>query len=163
VNGRKDEEFRIVRENDFLVVLQANPGAMFTGDFPHAGVRNFPIGSEEDKLMMEFYGKIEAILEEGQENEEEHSDITKDLITMMCNFPNLNKLCRFHCSTEPTSGPLRIPRNTVGFVDCRPNPPDVRYDGEQDDGAASTALETEMNDAEEEENDDSSVDSEFEM
>ncbi len=51
----------------------------------------------------------------------------------------------------------------MGFVDCRPNPPDVRYDGEQDDGAASTALETEMNDAEEEENDDSSVDSEFEM
>lgn len=42
---------------------------------------------------------------------------------MMCKFPNLHKICRFHCSTEPVQGPLRIPRNSVGFVDCRPNPP----------------------------------------
>lgn len=124
MDGKDDEKFRIVRENQFLVVLQTSPGGMFTGDFQHAGVRNFVVGSYEDKLMMELYAKIEAILEEGEENEEDYSDTTKDIITLMCNFPNLSKICRFHCSTEPIGGPLRIPRNTVGFVDCRPNPPD---------------------------------------
>lgn len=129
LNGRKDEQFQIIRENDYLVVLQANPGALFTGDFAHAGVRNFPLGSEEDRLMKEFYSKVETIREgldhHGNDEDEDHPDITRQLMEMMCNFHNLNKICRFHCSTEPTSAPLRIPRNAVGFVDCRPNPPDV--------------------------------------
>lgn len=100
-----------------------------SGDFPHAGVRNFPLGSSTDRHMMDFYQMIETILEKGEQNEVNHSDITKEIISMMCNFPRLDTLCRFHCSTEPISGPLRIPRNTVGFVDCRPNPPDTRFDG----------------------------------
>ena len=91
--------------------------------------RNFAVGSEEDKLMKDFYTKIENIREghEGSE-EEDHPDMTRQMMEMMCNFRNLNKICRFHCSTEPTTGPLRIPRNTVGFVDCRPNPPDAGFD-----------------------------------
>lgn len=31
VDGGEGEEFSIVRENDFLVVLRANPGCLFTG------------------------------------------------------------------------------------------------------------------------------------
>ena len=141
LNGRKDEQFQIIRENDYLVVLQANPGALFTGDFAHAGVRNFPLGSEEDRLMKEFYSKVETIREgldhHGNDEDEDHPDITRQLMEMMCNFHNLNKICRFHCSTEPTSAPLRIPRNAVGFVDCRPNPPDV---GDKVDGKNSEQL-----------------------
>jgi hypothetical protein len=136
-----------MRENDFLVVLQANPGGLFTGDFPHAGVRNFSVGSAEDTLMMKFYGKIESILEEGQDNGEDHEEITREMITMMCNFKGLNRLCRFHCSTEPTGGPLRIPRNTVGFVDCKPNPPDVGIEGSQDEATLRTGLWSAIHDA----------------
>ena len=130
----------MTRENDFLVVLHTNPGVMFTGDFPHAGVRNFPVGSPEDKLMMEFYGKIEHIIEEGNEYDEDHEEVTKRMINMMCNFKGLDKLCRFHCSTEPIGGPLRIPRNTVGFVDCRPNPPDVGFEAGQDGATMRSQL-----------------------
>lgn len=123
-DGKTEETFQIVRENEYLVVLRTGPGAIFTGDFPHAGVRNFPVGSEENKLMTKLYQAIEAIRQEGEENDIEHNEMTTGIIKMLCRFKNLDKLCRFHCSTEPLSGPLRIPRNSVGFVDCRPNPPE---------------------------------------
>jgi hypothetical protein len=124
VDGKADEEFRIVRENDFLVVLLANPGVMFSGDFPHAGVRNFPKGSRGDKLMKKLNNSIQAILDEGEEGGEEHSDTRKEIMNLMCSFKDLDKICRLHCSTEPLVDWLRIPRNTVGFVGCRPNPPE---------------------------------------
>lgn len=73
--------------------------------------------------MNKFFDRIESILEEGKEDDGQLPDVTMEIISMMCKFPNLHKICRFHCSTEPLRGPLRIPRNTVGFVDCRPNPP----------------------------------------
>ena len=122
VDGKEGEQFRIVRENYYLVVLEAKPGAMFTGDFQHAGVRNFSVGSPEDKLMIKFFDRIESIVEEANEENGDVPDVTMEMVSMMYNFPNLHKICRFHCSTEPRKGPLRIPRNTVGFVDCRPNP-----------------------------------------
>ena len=50
-NGKHDEILSIVRENDHLVVVEAKRGVMFTGDFPHAGVRNFPADSNEQQLM----------------------------------------------------------------------------------------------------------------
>jgi hypothetical protein len=124
VDGKADEEFRIVRENDFLVVLLANPGVMFSGDFPHAGVRNFPKGSRGDKLMERLNSSIQSILDEAEEGGEEHSDTRKDIMSLMCGFKDLDKICRLHCSTEPLVDWLRIPRNTVGFVGCRPNPPE---------------------------------------
>lgn len=141
VDGKEGEQFRIVRENYYLVVLEANPGAMFTGDFQHAGVRNFAVNSPEDKLMTKFFDRVESIVEEVRGDDDDEGagggathDVTGEMIKMMCNFPNLHKISRFHCSTEPKAGPLRIPRNTVGFVDCRPNPPaDDAKDGNQDD------------------------------
>merc|ERR1712063_24281 len=38
--GGKGEVYEIVRENKSLVVIKADNAVMFTGDFPHAGVRN---------------------------------------------------------------------------------------------------------------------------
>ncbi len=106
-----------------MVVLEASPGVIFTGDFQHAGVRNFAEGSLEGKLMDKFFDRVESILDEAKEDDGQLPDATMEIISMMCRFPNLHKICRFHCSTEPKRGPLRIPRNTVGFVDCCPNPP----------------------------------------
>lgn len=106
------------------MVLEASHGVIFTGDFQHAGVGNFMTGSPEDKLVVKFFDRIESIVEEaGHDEAGDVPDVTMEMIYMMCNFPGLYKICRFHCSTEPKRGPLRIPRNTVGFVDCRPNPP----------------------------------------
>lgn len=123
VDGKSSDQFRIVRENYYLVVLEASPGVIFTGDFQHAGVRNFTEGSLESKLMTKFFDAVENILEETKQEDGQAPDATIEIISMMCKFPNLYKICRFHCSTEPIRGPLRIPRNSVGFVDCRPNPP----------------------------------------
>ena len=123
VDGKTSDQFRIVRENYYLVVLEGSPGVIFTGDFQHAGVRNFTEGSIESKLMTKFFDAIENILEETKQEDERAPDAMLEIISMMCKFPNLHKICRFHCSTEPLQGPLRIPRNSVGFVDCRPNPP----------------------------------------
>eukprot|EP00934_Nitzschia_sp_Nitz4_P008329 Nitzschia sp. Nitz4//scaffold3_size479765//378541//380566//NITZ4_000160-RA/size479765-snap-gene-1.376-mRNA-1//1//CDS//3329550938//8319//frame0 len=123
VNGRSKDPLRIVRENVHLVVVEANPGVTFTGDFRHAGVRNFPVGSQEDNLMVSFCDKVDEICFQGEELEDGHDTIVKKLIEMMCGFKNLNQISRFHCSTEPSQSPLQIPRNTVGFVNCTPNPP----------------------------------------
>ena len=51
---------------------------------------------------------------------------TKAVVELMCNFPNLNKLCRLHCSTEMLKGHIQIPENTIGFDGCLPNVPDTR-------------------------------------
>lgn len=130
VDGKENEEYQIIRENRHLVVLEVAPGALFTGDFQHAGVRNFPEGSPEDKIMMKFFDRVESIIENAQEEEgEDDADITMEMISMMGSFENLDKICRFHCSTEPIRGPLRVPRNAIGFVDCLPNPPMDRVVG----------------------------------
>lgn len=47
VDGKASDQFRIVRENYYPVVLEASPGVIFTGDFQHAGVRNFTGASLE--------------------------------------------------------------------------------------------------------------------
>ena len=148
MNGKIGEEFRIVRENDFLVVLQADSGCMFTGDFPHAGVRNFPHGSEEGALMKDLNNKIQEILDEGEETGEDHAETRREVVKMMCKFRNLDKICRLHYSTEPLLDWLRIPRNTVGFVDCHPNPPDNRYDDNGDSNVLSSASESEESEEE---------------
>jgi hypothetical protein len=52
VNGKPNEDFSIIRENDHNVVLWAGPGVVFTGDFPHAGVRNFSPGSDDQEIHL---------------------------------------------------------------------------------------------------------------
>jgi len=74
--------------------------------------------------MLEFFDLVEGIAEATKDHEgDEAPEVIEDVISMMCSFENLDKICRFHCSTEPIRSLLRIPRNTVGFVDCFPNPP----------------------------------------
>jgi hypothetical protein len=98
-----------------MITIEGKPGVSFTGDFQHAGVRNFDKGTVEDTLMERLFANIrEATSSE---------DPTEQVIAMMCKFSGLNRICRFHCSTEPVAGPLVIPRNAVGFVDCKKNPP----------------------------------------
>lgn len=136
--GVRGQKFRIIRETEFLVVLQAKPGVVFTGDFVHAGVRNFQIGSSEDKLMRDLFNKVEGIIDSSTHLK--HSEIAQKVFKMMCNFSNLDKICRFHCSTEPLRSQLQIPRNTVGFVGCCPNTPDSRFDDEEHHSVHSMVL-----------------------
>jgi len=124
IGGVKGQKFEIVRENEYLVVAKAKTGVMFTGDFPHAGVRNIIHGTEEDRLMEVLYDRIDRVLQEC--HAEDNLAKTKAVIDILCNFPGLNKLCRFHCSTEFISGRLSIPQNTIGFSECLPNSPDER-------------------------------------
>ena len=108
---------------------------MFTGDFPHAGVRNVALNSPEDKLLQKLNLRISAV------SEEFHDDRlaqTRAVIDVLCSFPGLNKLCRLHCSTKILGGNLQIPENTIGFTGCEPNPPDPRC--LQDDEMFDNAL-----------------------
>eukprot|EP00540_Astrosyne_radiata_P000366 CAMPEP_0116838908 /NCGR_PEP_ID=MMETSP0418-20121206/9475_1 /TAXON_ID=1158023 /ORGANISM="Astrosyne radiata, Strain 13vi08-1A" /LENGTH=932 /DNA_ID=CAMNT_0004468965 /DNA_START=205 /DNA_END=3004 /DNA_ORIENTATION=+ len=124
VIGGTGELFEVVRENDFLVVIRAESGVMFTGDFPHAGVRNISKGSEEDALMAKLNERIKAVLD-GHPADDPLGQ-TRAVVDVLCGFPGLIRLCRLHCSTEMLTGHLRIPPNTIGFSDCLPNPPDSR-------------------------------------
>ena len=121
IGGRPNEIFPIVRENDDLAVLKIRTGAIFTGDFNHAGVRNFAENSEEILLMDKLNAQVKAI------NETTYDDLyirTKRLAKMMSKFKGLDRLCRLHCSTKMLTGArLIVPPNTVGFEGCRPNPP----------------------------------------
>ena len=116
--------FDVVRENDALVVIRVAPGCMFTGDFPHAGVRNFADNTAEVTLMKELNSRIANIFE--QHAGFEPMARTEAVIDALCSFPGLDKLCRFHCSTELLHGKLTIPVNTIGFTECEPNVPDSR-------------------------------------
>eukprot|EP00980_Cylindrotheca_fusiformis_P022835 scaffold9825_cov203-Cylindrotheca_fusiformis.AAC.4 len=129
VDGIRGEEFKITRDNKLLVELEANPGVVFTGDFPHAGVRSAPVGSQEDKSMKLLFDQLEEIIANSLGLC--HAEFVKKVFKMMCSFPDLDKLCRFHCSTEPLHSPLQFPRNTVGFVGCYPNDPGTGADDKE--------------------------------
>jgi hypothetical protein len=120
VNGKPNEDFSIIRENKHLVVLGATPGVVFTGDFPHAGVRNFAPGSSEDSLMNKLNEKIDATLESSPEE----SQVIPAIVDMLCSFGGLNRICRLFCSTELVQTKMTIPRNTIGFTGCYDNLPD---------------------------------------
>lgn len=94
------------------------------GDFPHAGVRNFPADSDEQRLMDQLIEKIAEINKRYPVHERVLR--TKATVEMMANFPGLNKLCRLHCSTRMVKGGILIPDNSVGFDGCLPNDPDRR-------------------------------------
>jgi hypothetical protein len=117
------ETYDIVRENDKLVVIRAPTGCMFTGDFPHAGVRNIVPSSHEDTLLVKLNQRILTAL---QELPDDRLAQMRAVIDVLCSFPGLDKLCRLHCSTEMLHGNLQIPANTIGFTGCEPNTPDPR-------------------------------------
>jgi hypothetical protein len=117
------ETYDIVRENDKLVVIRVPTGCMFTGDFPHAGVRNIVPRSHEDILLRKLNQRILTAL---QELPDDRLAQMRAVIDVLCSFPGLDKLCRLHCSTEVLHGNLQIPANTIGFTACEPNTPDSR-------------------------------------
>jgi hypothetical protein len=119
-----NEYFEIVRENKFLVVVRAQSAVMFTGDFPHAGVRNVKAGSSQEQLLSSLNNRIAKVLE--QYPDDDPVAQTKAVVAVLCRFPNLDQLCRLHCSSEMTNAKLSIPANTVGFSDCLANTPDTR-------------------------------------
>eukprot|EP00549_Striatella_unipunctata_P011611 CAMPEP_0118723340 /NCGR_PEP_ID=MMETSP0800-20121206/31950_1 /TAXON_ID=210618 ORGANISM="Striatella unipunctata, Strain CCMP2910" /NCGR_SAMPLE_ID=MMETSP0800 /ASSEMBLY_ACC=CAM_ASM_000638 /LENGTH=414 /DNA_ID=CAMNT_0006631757 /DNA_START=843 /DNA_END=2088 /DNA_ORIENTATION=- len=121
LGGKKGQKFKIVRENDYLVVLKIPAGCQFTGDFPHAGVRNVRTGSDEDFLMRKMNRKIAEIGEKYQGTEHGNK-----LVEMMCSLKGLGSLCRLFCSTEMRNTEVYMPKNAVGFSKCLPNTPDPR-------------------------------------
>jgi hypothetical protein len=125
IKGGVDKEcFEIVRENEFLVVLRAKIGAMFTGDFPHAGVRHVKLNSPQEQLLKILNIRIASVLE--QYADHDRLAQMKAVVGVLCRFPNLDQLCRLHCSTEITAANLSIPANSIGFSDCLANLPDNR-------------------------------------
>ena len=118
--GGTGEVFDIVCEREHLVILQAEKGVMFTGDFPHAGVRNIPEESPENKLVELLNDNISAILQDASLTQRGRLSA---LVDMLCNFTDLNKLCRLFCSTQVLDGKTKNQRNAVGFSGCFANPP----------------------------------------
>jgi hypothetical protein len=119
------EFFDIVRVTKDLTVIKAHHGFMFTGNFRHAGVRNVARNGFESDLLDHFNQKMSSTLD--SESWSSPNQRNAAVVEMLCNFPGLNKLCRFHCTTEILKSKMRPPLDTVGFVDCLPNPP--RYKG----------------------------------
>ena len=138
LGGNPQETFDVVRENDDLVVIQSNNGVMFTGDFPHAGVRNVVVSTPEDRLMMRLNAKIQQAL-----NEHPPDDLSAQaaaVVHVLQNTPGLMNICRLHCSTKMLTGNLKIPNNTVGFSGCTPNAPDTRCMDNENEAVTSTIL-----------------------
>ena len=126
IHGGIDSEiFKIIRENEYLIVVEIPVGCIFTGDFLHAGVRNFSSNTPQDALMKDFNDKIAAITTMFPPHERVLRG--KATLDMMCSFRGLSRLCRLHCSTEMLEGPqICVPPNAIGFTECLPNPPDKK-------------------------------------
>ena len=121
IHGRQYEDFQVIRENTHLAVIEAKTGCVFTGDFPHARVRNVEPNSTEDDLMKELFLRIDAILEQ----EPDEVKRTRLVLDMLCGFKGLSQLCRFYCATKSVKTNLRIPENTVGYSECSSNCPNT--------------------------------------
>jgi hypothetical protein len=120
VVGGTGKEFYIVRETEHLVVIEAERGFMFTGDFKHAGVKNVSHMSPENALVELLIKQMSTILDDKSLSARAQST---GIVDMLCTFPELNKLCRFHCTTQLHDGKMKPPLNTMGFIGCLPNPP----------------------------------------
>jgi hypothetical protein len=118
--GGTGQVLDIVEEREDLVVLEVEKGVMFSGDFPHAGVRNVPQESPENDLLELLNNHISEILENKNLTQRQHLD---EIVDMLCKFPNLDKLCRLFCSTEQLDGKMKNQKNAVGFSDCLANAP----------------------------------------
>lgn len=117
--------FEIVRENDSIVVVSICGGVLFTGEFPHCGVRNFQHGTKEDELMEEISSKIAHFIKIHGPQQRLPRD--KAVITMFCNLPGMNRLTRLHCSIVTRDrGLAQIPFNTIGYANCFNNERDDR-------------------------------------
>lgn len=130
-------EYEVVRSNGSLLVIKVPHGAVFTGDFPHCGVRNVEPGSERDRLMTDLNERVARIHAETPARE--RIARSQRMLTMMTRFPRLNELCRLHCSTAMVSGVFQQPANAVGFSDCWIN----ERDGRCKEGDEATTTETE--------------------
>jgi hypothetical protein len=119
MNGVESEAMHVIREDDFMVVVSAE-GCIFTGDFPHAGVDNFVNNRGAQDLTKQLAEKIDAIM---AKHPRQTNKTNKNIINLLCEFENLDTICRMHCSTEPRDSKMTIPRNAIGFSGCRPNPP----------------------------------------
>ena len=116
--GRPTEIFDIVRENKYLAVVRVPIACVFTGDFPHAGVKNVAPGSSEAKLLEDLNRRIGQILAKPFPS---HEKRIKAIVEMFCEFKDLDRLCRLHISTELRGSRMVIPRNSIGYTDCKLN------------------------------------------
>lgn len=124
--GGTGEVLDIVREREHLVVIEVEKGVMFSGDFPHAGVRNVSQQSLENELLERLNSSISVILENSNMTDRQR---LSTIVDMLCEFSGLNKLCRLFCSTQQLQG-VKNQRNEVGFTSCFANSPDDAYDDE---------------------------------
>lgn len=119
------KRFRIVRENDSVVVISVRGGVLFTGEFPHCGVRNFKRGTREDSIMEEVSAQVSHFIEMFGPQHRISRD--KAIINMFCNLKGMNRLTRLHCSVVTRDrGLSQIPFNMIGYANCYINERDDR-------------------------------------
>jgi hypothetical protein len=119
------KRFRIVRENDSVVVISVRGGVLFTGEFPHCGVRNFKRGTKEDNIMEEVSAQVSHFIEMFGPQHRIPRD--KAIINMFCNLKGMNRLTRLHCSVVTRDrGLSQIPFNMIGYANCFINERDDR-------------------------------------
>ena len=77
-----NQQFPVVRSTEYLAAIKVERGARFTGNFPHAGVRNFGRDSDEQKLADQLH---KAIAKAGENN-------VRSVRNELTKFGGLNKL-----------------------------------------------------------------------
>jgi hypothetical protein len=124
IEGADDVKYEIVRETGTLAVLRVSGGVIFTGDFPHCGVRNFHRGTPDEELVKDLNQKIRTITNEYSSRQ--RVSRSKTVVEMLGQFPGLNRLCRLHCSTQTHDCSISIPFNMIGYAECFANQRDDR-------------------------------------
>jgi len=118
--------YKIVRENNNIVVLSVSGGVVFTGEFPHCGVRNFRRGTKDDELMEEICFKIRHFADK-YSNPRQRILRDKAILDVLCHLPGVNRLSRLHCSIATRDGnESQIPFNMIGYANCFQNERDDR-------------------------------------
>mmetsp|Transcript_10136 Transcript_10136/g.20942 ORF Transcript_10136/g.20942 Transcript_10136/m.20942 type:complete len:844 (-) Transcript_10136:132-2663(-) len=135
-HGDPCEDFEIVRESKYVVVLKVKKGCIFTGDFPHLGVLNLQSSQhEQHEALSHFFSQVDQISRlthvtvsgkqwkhQGRNREPDHVACSNAVLELCCGMVGLNKLSRLFISTESKEHTLSLPDNAVGYCKCYSNP-----------------------------------------
>lgn len=114
IHGVPGETFRVDRhEGEHVVVVEAPGGVVFTGDMPHAGVRNVRLDGPEYTSMIELFENIDGFLMEEGEGGNKHA------LGSLCHRTKVNDFSRLYLSTELKKSRINIPRNAIGYHECK--------------------------------------------
>ena len=112
LNGKKDKKKTVVEQPRNLVILEADNGFLFHGEFSHGGSPVVDIAGEHSRTWLEVQSLFVPLYrKQNTKDEKEFARIFKSLT----NIALLDKITRLHVSIFPKGVDFVMPEDTVGY------------------------------------------------